>query len=187
MHLMTGYAAFTQGFVLEYTRSRLLTVTLDADSLPRCNEGSLRPVDRHAMRVVAVDTGNPSLPDRMMVLKVKPCPYFRVAVEACFRICPGVYDMYTTASSRFHMETARPMTHLASLSFETLRIAQDAQAGVIRVVKGSGEVFVAERAGVGTHIIRTCDPPGRRHHQVLIRRTGEDYRAQHYGDENTCT
>jgi hypothetical protein len=182
VYLVARLAALTQGLVFKDVGSRLLAVTLSADAVPRRHKNSLRLIDGHPVRVVAIDTGNPSLPEGMVVLEVERRPYFRMAVEACLRIRLGIDDVYPSAPASIHMEAARSVAYLTSLPLETFRIARDTQAGMIRVLEGPDGIFVAERTRVGSHILGTRDFPGRRHYEILVRCAGKNECARHHGN-----
>jgi hypothetical protein len=179
--LMTGSAAFTQGFVLEYKAPRLIAMTFGAGLVDATVCQSTLGIECiPTVGIVTVHAVQFSFDDEVMIGQAKLRMRLQVTVEAGVRFLSRIHDeLVGSLPTARNMPAAGPVTRfatgLAEACFagfveQSVRAGRE-QSGVVGVTVCAGGV--PDEVGVGD--LRRVDR-NRRH-------GGTGYQGQHYQPE----
>jgi hypothetical protein len=155
VRVVTGDAAFPQGWMLEDERAGLRPMTLRAALVEPGHGQSARWFEDVApVRIVALNAIHPAFHQRMMVRGLEFAPHFQVALQAGLRIFAGVNDELGSAARRnvFAAGSVTRFTPGIALLAQTGQM--DAGMGAGRKALNNGRVtiqasFVADFMGAG--------------------------------------
>jgi hypothetical protein len=182
-------APLTEGLVLEDVGAELFHMT-PAAGLVRATDGqapaaedALSYLDVLSVRVMAIMAGHAPFAEGMMVGQVELRLLVQMALVAPFRLLSGVDDetAILVGVALLDVSAAGPVAGFTALTFDTIGLTGDRDAGVRGELEVLDHLLVAGSAGLHADELGAGNQRGRDHH-VVQGRTRRHYKDNDKGN-----